>query len=175
LQRSYWKPVSERNLTIQTKSPEQTLEVGKTIGALVEPNTVIALSGNLGAGKTWLAKGIAYGLDVPDYEYVNSPAYDLVHEYIGRLKIFHLDLYRLDDLSTDDQLMIQEFYSADGICLIEWPSRLEHYPSVYPAEYLAVQIDAPDPDRADERSIIFSANGNHHETLLEQLAQKLTL
>ncbi len=168
-------PASHGNLTIQTSSPEQTLAIGKTIGALAEANTVITLSGNLGAGKTWLAKGIAYGMDVPDYEYVNSPAYDLVHEYIGRLKIFHLDLYRLDDLSTDDQLMIQEFYGADGVCLIEWPSRLEKYASVYPAELLAVQIDAPDPDRADERIIAFSAKGSQHETLLEQLSQKLTL
>lgn len=168
-------PASNSNLIIQSTSPEQTLELGKVIGALAEPNTVITLSGNLGAGKTYLAKGIAYGVDVPDYEYVNSPAYDLVHEYIGRLKIFHLDLYRLDDLSTDDQLMIQEFYSAGGICLIEWPSRLEKYPSVYPAEYLAIQIDAPDPDRANERTIAFSANGKQHQVLLEQLAQKLTL
>jgi tRNA threonylcarbamoyladenosine biosynthesis protein TsaE len=168
-------PASNSNLIIQSISPEQTLELGKVIGALAEPNTVITLSGNLGAGKTWLAKGIAYGMDVPDYEYVNSPAYDLVHEYIGRLKIFHLDLYRLDDLSTDDQLMIQEFYGAGGICLIEWPSRLEKYPSVYPAEYLAIKIDAPDPDRADERTITFSANGKQHQVLLEQLAQKLTL
>lgn len=168
-------PVSHGNLTIQTSSPEQTLEVGKTIGALAEPNIVITLSGNLGAGKTWLAKGIAYGMDVPDYEYVNSPAYDLVHEYIGRLKIFHLDLYRLDDLSTDDQLMIQEFYNAGGVCLIEWPSRLEKYTSIYPAEFLAVQLDAPDPDRADKRVITFSAKGDLPESLLKQLAQKLTL
>lgn len=168
-------PASHGNLIIQSTAPEQTLEVGKAIGTLTEPNTVITLSGNLGAGKTWLAKGIAYGMDVPDYEYVNSPAYDLVHEYIGRLKIFHLDLYRLDDLSTDDQLMIQEFYGAGGVCLIEWPSRLEKYSSVYPAEYLAIQIDAPDLDRADERSITLSAKGQHHKMLMQQLAQKLTL
>jgi tRNA threonylcarbamoyladenosine biosynthesis protein TsaE len=168
-------PASHDNLTIRTASPEQTLEVGKTIGTLAEPNTVITLSGNLGVGKTWLAKGIAYGMDVPDYEYVNSPAYDLVHEYIGRLKIFHLDLYRLDDLSTDDQLMIQEFYNASGVCLIEWPSRLEKYASMYPAEFLAVRLDAPDPDHPDERVITFSAKGDLPESLLKQLAQKLSL
>src|SRR6187549_2880101 len=120
-------PASYSTLIIQSTSPEQTLEVGKTIGAVATLNTVITLAGNLGAGKTWLAKGIAYGMDVPDYEYVNSPAYDLVHEYGGRLKIFHLDLYRLDSLSTDDLLMIQDFYGSNGVCLIEWPSRLQPY------------------------------------------------
>ena len=166
---------SQSKLTFQSTSPEQTLEIGKLIGTLVEPNTVITLSGNLGAGKTWLAKGIAYGLDVPDYEYVNSPAYDLVHEYIGRLKVYHLDLYRLDSLSTDDLLMIQEFYDAGGVCLIEWPSRLEKYPAAYPSSYLAIHFDAPDADRPDYRELALSARGDTHEHLLERLAQELNV
>lgn len=167
-------PVSRHIFTIQSTSPEQSLAIGRTIGELAGANTVVTLTGNLGAGKTYLAKGIAYGMDVPDYEYVNSPAYDLVHEYIGRLKIFHLDLYRLDSLSTDDLLMIQEFYGAHGVCLIEWPSRLEPY-AVYPAEYLAIDITAPDPDRADLRELSFSAAGDAHAKLAEQLAQKLNV
>jgi tRNA threonylcarbamoyladenosine biosynthesis protein TsaE len=168
-------PVSRHMFTIQSTSPEETLAIGKVIGALAESNTVITLSGNLGAGKTWLAKGIAYGLEVPDYEYVNSPAYDLVHEYIGRLKTFHLDLYRLDSLSTDDLLMIQEFFGTNGVCLIEWPSRLESYGSAYPAEYLAIDITAPDPDRSDVRALSFSAAGDAHAKLAEHLAQKLNV
>ncbi|MEO8612476.1 MAG: tRNA (adenosine(37)-N6)-threonylcarbamoyltransferase complex ATPase subunit type 1 TsaE [Chloroflexota bacterium] len=168
-------PASSHNFTIQTTSPEETLAIGRSIGSLAEANTVITLSGNLGAGKTWLAKGIAYGLEVPDYEYVNSPAYDLVHEYIGRLKIFHLDLYRLDFLSTDDLLMIQEFYGASGVCLIEWPSRLEAYGSAYPAEYLAIDITAPDADHENVRELAVSAVGEAHLKLAERLAQKLNL
>src|SRR5690349_16411557 len=156
------------NFTIQSTSPEETLAIGRTIGALAEANTVITLSGNLGAGKTWLAKGIAYGMDVPDYEYVNSPAYDLVHEYVGRLKIFHLDLYRLDSLSTDDLLMIQEFYGANGVCLIEWPSRLEPY-GYYPAEYMAIEITSPDADRENVRALAVSAVGATHAKLAERL------
>jgi len=164
---------SRRKLMLQSTSPQQTLEIGKAIGSLVEPDTIITLSGNLGAGKTWLAKGIAYGLDVPDYEYVNSPAYDLVHEYVGRLKVYHLDLYRLDSLSTDDLLMIQEFYDAGGVCLIEWPSRLEKYPAAYPSTYLAIHLEAADSDRHDDREITFSSRGDTHSRLLERLARKL--
>ncbi|MBZ0288139.1 MAG: tRNA (adenosine(37)-N6)-threonylcarbamoyltransferase complex ATPase subunit type 1 TsaE [Anaerolineae bacterium] len=167
-------PVARHIFTLQSTSPEETLAVGRTIGAAAEANAVITLTGNLGAGKTWLAKGIAYGLEVPDYEYVNSPAYDLVHEYVGRLKIYHLDLYRLDSLSTDDLFMIQEFYGANGVCLIEWPSRLEPY-GYYPAEYLSIDITSPDPDRAYLRELSFSAAGDAHSKLAERLAQKLNV
>jgi tRNA threonylcarbamoyladenosine biosynthesis protein TsaE len=166
-------PELQHKLPIQSTSPEQTLEIGRAIGKLLQANTIITLSGNLGAGKTWLAKGIAYGLDVPDYEYVNSPAYDLVHEYLGRLKVYHLDLYRLDSLSTDDLLMIQEFYGAGGVCLIEWPSRLGKYPGSYPSSYLAIHLDAPDPNLPDDRDINLSAIGDTHSQLLERLTQKL--
>ena len=166
-------PVGQDKSLIQSNSPEQTLQIGRQIGTLVEPNTVITLFGNLGAGKTWLAKGIAFGLDVPDYEYVNSPAYDLVHEYIGRLKVYHLDLYRLDSLSTDDLLMLQEFYAAGGVCLIEWPSRLEQYPSTYPTQQLAIQLAMPDPNQADYRELTLAASGEKHVQLLKRLIEEL--
>jgi len=166
--------ITQGKWAIHSTSPEQTLTIGQAIGALTEPNTVITLSGNLGAGKTWLAKGIAFGLGVPDYEYVNSPAYDLVHEYAGRLKIFHLDLYRLDTLSTDDWLMIQEFYGAGGVCLIEWPSRLEKYPDSLPAGSLAITIETPDTVNENSRQITIAASDEHHQHLLERLAQTLT-
>jgi tRNA threonylcarbamoyladenosine biosynthesis protein TsaE len=167
-------PERQNKLVIPSHSTEETLQIGRTIGSVAEPDTVITLSGNLGAGKTWLAKGIAFGLDVPDYEYVNSPAYDLVHEYGGRLTIYHLDLYRLDSLSTDDLLMIQEFYTAGGVCLIEWPNRLEQYPASYPTHRLAIQIESPNPDDPNERALQFSAHDELHLALLDRLSRKLT-
>ncbi len=169
--------MSERpaELMLESHSPEETLQIGQRIGAACHPDTIITLSGNLGAGKTWLAKGIAYGLDVPDYEYVNSPAYDLVHEYVGRLTVYHLDLYRLDSLSTDDLLMIQEFYSAAGVCLIEWPSRLEKYSGMYPEHYLAIQITANSPDELNDRYLRLSAKGDQHLRLLNQILRNSDL
>jgi tRNA threonylcarbamoyladenosine biosynthesis protein TsaE len=164
-------PTSE--LIVQSRSPEDTLRIGQIIGGATESNTVITLTGNLGAGKTWLAKGIAYGLGVPDYEYVNSPAYDLVHEYKGKLTIYHLDLYRLDTLSTDDLLMIQEFYGNGGLCLIEWPSRLEKYTGAYPKHYLAIHIEASNPDDENERTLRFSAQDEQHSAILERITRNL--
>lgn len=162
------------NLLLESDSPARTLEIGRTIGIAAIPNTIITLEGNLGAGKTWLAKGIAYGLDVPDYEYVNSPAYDIAHEYAGRLPIFHLDLYRLDSLSTDDLLMIQDFYAAGGVCLIEWASKLAPYPGFSPTDYIAVTITAPDLDRPDYRTLNLAAIGQRHEDWLHTLEKQLT-
>jgi tRNA threonylcarbamoyladenosine biosynthesis protein TsaE len=160
---------------IQSHSTEQTIQIGRVIGSEVEPNTIITLSGNLGAGKTWLAKGIAFGLDVSDYEYVTSPAFELIHEYKGRLTIYHLDLYRLDSLSIDDLMMIQDLFNTGGLCLIEWPNRLEQYPSLYPDNSLAVQIESPDSDNPNERTLQFSARGDKHRALLERMSRKLNL
>lgn len=162
------------NLKLHSHSPQQTLEIGRMVGEMAEENTIITLEGSLGAGKTWLAKGIAYGLDVPDYEYVNSPAYDIAHEYMGRLPVFHLDLYRLDSLWNDDLLMIQDFYAAGGVCLIEWASRLINYPAFSPSDYLSIVITAPDLQQPDERILTLTAAGPRHETWLRALEAKLT-
>jgi tRNA threonylcarbamoyladenosine biosynthesis protein TsaE len=132
--------------TVISRSPDQTIAIGRFIGERLTAGTIVALSGTLGAGKTWLAKGIAYGLGVPDYEYVNSPAYDLIHEYAGRMPVFHLDLYRLAALSLDDELMVQEVYAQPGVVLIEWPERLERLPALKPTHQLRIRLDLNDDE-----------------------------
>ncbi len=133
-------------VSIRSHSPAHTLAIGKHIGERLNAGSMVTLSGTLGAGKTWMAKGIAYGLGVPDYEYVNSPAYDLIHEYRGRIPVFHLDLYRLGTLSLDDEMMVQEVLSQPGVCLIEWPERLANYPGLQRGHQLGIQIDLADDD-----------------------------
>jgi tRNA threonylcarbamoyladenosine biosynthesis protein TsaE len=147
--------------TIQSHSPDQTIEIGRRIGQQLQAGSVITLSGTLGAGKTWLAKGIAYGLDVPDYEYVNSPAYDLIHEYAGRLPVFHLDLYRLTTLALDDELMVQEVLSKPAVCLIEWPERLAAHPSLVPSHHLALRMELYN-DADNLRIITLQTHGSDH-------------
>ncbi len=155
--------------TIQSDSPGRTLAIGRHIGQQLESGSIVALSGTLGAGKTWLAKGIAYGLDVPDYEYVNSPAYDLIHEYRGRLSVFHMDLYRLSALSFDDELMVQDVLSQSGVCLIEWPERLANYPALQPAHQLHIQIDLVNDDDLG-RKITLEAHGNQlYDSIIHSL------
>ena len=105
-------------------SPAETEALGEQLGRTVAQGMVVALSGELGAGKTQLVRGLARGLGISSR--VHSPTFTLVNEYGGgRLKLFHLDLYRLE---TREQILsagIEEFLSPDGVAVIEWAERLK--------------------------------------------------
>jgi len=109
-------------MEIITKSAEETVELGRKIGAFLLPNDVIALTGQLGAGKTTLIQGIAEGLGVKDY--VTSPTFIIINEYQGRLPLYHIDLYRLDEGLEIADLGIEEYFNKGGVCVIEWAERL---------------------------------------------------
>ena len=106
-----------------SKSPAETEALGEKFGRAAARGRVIALSGELGAGKTQFVRGVARGLDFSGC--VHSPTFTLVNEYGGgRLKLFHLDLYRLD---TAEQILsagIEEYLSPDGVSVIEWAERI---------------------------------------------------
>lgn len=105
-----------------TKSAEETIFFGRKIGASLLPNDVIALTGNLGAGKTTLIQGIAEGLGVKDY--VTSPTFIIINEYQGRLPLYHFDLYRLAGISETEDLGVEEYFNREGVCVIEWAEKL---------------------------------------------------
>lgn len=120
------KPECARSVlmaTFTSHSPAETESLGEQWGAKVQTGAVIALSGDLGAGKTQLVRGLARGLGVTSR--VHSPTFTLVNEYIGgRLRLFHLDLYRLE---TPEQLRsagIDDFLNPDGVAVIEWAERI---------------------------------------------------
>jgi tRNA threonylcarbamoyladenosine biosynthesis protein TsaE len=97
--------------------------LGKKIGAFLLPNEVVALTGQLGAGKTTLIQGIAEGAGVKDY--VTSPTFIIINEYQGRLPFYHIDLYRLDDVAQIAELGIEEYFAKGGVCVIEWAEKLD--------------------------------------------------
>ncbi|OGC30619.1 tRNA (adenosine(37)-N6)-threonylcarbamoyltransferase complex ATPase subunit type 1 TsaE [candidate division WOR-1 bacterium RIFOXYB2_FULL_48_7] len=105
-----------------TKSADETVALGEKIGAFLLPNQLIALSGPLGAGKTTFIQGIARGLGVADY--VTSPTFIIINEYQGRLPLYHVDLYRLEDPAAIIELGLEEYFDRGGVCLIEWAERL---------------------------------------------------
>lgn len=107
------------NTSVSTRSVEETREFGRRLGQVVEAGDVIALEGDLGAGKTELVKGIAEGLDVTGS--VHSPTFVLHHRYKGRLPIEHYDLYRLEGLAWIDTGLDEP--SPDAVTVIEWPER----------------------------------------------------
>ena len=112
-------------MTRVTRSEEETQDVARELAATLKAGDVVLLSGNLGAGKTAFVRGLAAGLGIDPGE-VSSPTFTLVHEYGGgRLKLFHVDLYRLDRAATED-IGLEEMGVADGVLAIEWPDRLTH-------------------------------------------------
>src|SRR5476649_356751 len=112
--------------TFISHSPAETESLGETFGRAAQSGLVIALSGDLGAGKTQFVKGLARGLGISAR--VHSPTFTLVNEYGGgRLKLFHLDLYRLE---TREQILsagVEEFLSPDGVSVVEWAERISDF------------------------------------------------
>ncbi len=145
-----------------TSSPEGTIRLGAAIGHLCEPNTVIALQGPLGAGKTQITKGIAEGLGIPSRR-VTSPTFVLEQEYDGRLKLRHLDAYRLTGPSDLWDIGIDEMCKAGGVVVLEWPERAE---GALPADTLWVQME---PTGEQSRQVRFTSNGPRSAKLLERL------
>ena len=101
-----------------------TEEFGRRLGETLTPNTVVALIGSLGAGKTHLSRAIAVGLGITNPAAVTSPTFALIHEYPARLPIFHFDAYRLANAAEFFDLGVTEYYTAGGVCLIEWADRV---------------------------------------------------
>jgi len=110
--------------TFISHSPAETEALGESFCRAVKPGQVIALSGDLGAGKTQFVRGLARGLGVPGR--VHSPTFTLVNEYGGgRLNLFHLDLYRLETAQQILSAGIEDYLSPDGVTVIEWAERLD--------------------------------------------------
>jgi len=107
-----------------TDSPQQTIELGKSLGGQLKGGEVIALIGNLGTGKTHLIKGIAVGCGAEASDIVNSPTFVLVNEYPANFDIYHIDAYRLDDEKQFAQLGFEDMITPGSIVLIEWADKV---------------------------------------------------
>jgi len=116
---------------------EDSQALGVRLGALAEPGDVITLTGDLGAGKTTLTQAIGRGLEVPDTCYITSPTFSLLHEFPGRLPLYHMDLYRLGGEEELEYLGFEEYLYGKGLTVIEWPDRLGSY---MPAVRLEIEL-----------------------------------
>ena len=139
---------------IISTSVEQTLAIGRALGAALQTGDVLALIGPLGAGKTQLVKGIAAGLGVIDLRKVNSPTFVLVNEYQGRLHLYHIDVYRLRHGIELQALGFDEMCSAsDAAVVIEWADRVE---DVLPDDHVRIHLRVAGADR---RELVLQASG----------------
>jgi tRNA threonylcarbamoyladenosine biosynthesis protein TsaE len=119
------------------KTTVDTQKFGILIGSLALPGDVICLDGELGAGKTTLTQGIAKGLDVPPSCYVTSPSFSILHEYPGRIPLYHMDFYRLNSSVEVEELGFEEYFYMSGVTVIEWSERAVE---ILPADRLALYI-----------------------------------
>lgn len=110
-------------LEFSSNSESQTRAIGVAIGGALRPDDVVALCGELGAGKTCLAKGLAIGLGVADERSVNSPTFVLINQYAGRCPVYHLDLYRLPPGSDLAALGFEEMCNGSAVVVVEWADR----------------------------------------------------
>ena len=142
-----------------SRHPDETLELGRRMGAAAPPGTVLALSGELGAGKTLLTKGVAAGLGVGSV--VNSPTFILMNEHVGRLRLYHIDAYRIGDPEEASAAGLLDERQVDGVTVVEWADRLQGW---LPSERLEMYLETP-PDEPMHRILHWTAIGRTHEQL----------
>jgi tRNA threonylcarbamoyladenosine biosynthesis protein TsaE len=147
------------NYTFKTENVEETKKIGYQIGALCQTGMVITLSGDLGAGKTVLTKGIALGLNIN--RTVSSPTFTILKQYIGRLPLNHFDAYRLEGVHQD--LGFGDMIGFDSVTVIEWP---EYVLELLPKERLDITIYRIDED---VREFKVTAHGEVYDSLMKEI------
>ena len=110
---------------VTSKSPEETIELGRKIGSQLKGGEVVAICGALGSGKTHLIKGIAAGAGAAEAGKVTSPTFIIVKEYTGRLNIYHIDAYRLDSIAEFEMIGFDDYCRPESVVVIEWADKIE--------------------------------------------------
>ena len=151
-------------LDLISHGAQHTHRLGARLGALLEPGDVLLLDGALGAGKTVFAQGVAAGLGVD--EPVTSPTFTLIHEYQGRLPLYHVDLYRVGGDGEAAALGLEDYFYADGVTLVEWSDRAA---SILPAAHLLVSLRAV---AATKRAIRMLPRGRRYADLLARFKRE---
>jgi tRNA threonylcarbamoyladenosine biosynthesis protein TsaE len=154
-----------KTLKLVTHSAEQTQKLGTSIGKLAEPGDIYLLIGELGAGKTCLTQGIAYGLDI--HEYTLSPSFVIMRELHGRLALYHMDFYRLDNIREISDLGLDDYLYGKGVCVIEWANKGL---TVLPEDHLIIKIDYLS---GNERNFVIEPKGKRYVSMLKQLKKSI--
>ena len=158
--------MSRDSVEIISPTPQETEHTGSVVGKMLRGGDVIALAGELGAGKTTLVKGLAQGMGF-DSEEVASPSFTLVNEYEGPLPLFHIDLYRLSDEKELREIGYEEYIGAAGVTVIEWADRIPH---AVPDESLWITLRYRGAER---REIVIHAHGIRYEKIIEELRRRV--
>ena len=149
-----------------SRSPGDTQKIGSIIGERAVSGDVLLLEGKLGAGKTCLTQGIAIGLGIDDY--VLSPTFVIMRELYGRLPLYHIDLYRLDDIEESIDLGLDDYFYGDGLSVVEWAEKAI---SIMPRNHLLVRIEYISDM---ERKLYLEPSGERYLELAGQIASSYT-
>ena len=144
---------------ITAYSEDETIELAQNIESEKFPNMVICLEGDLGSGKTVFAKAFAKANGIN--ENITSPTFNIIKEYDGELKLYHMDVYRLSDIKQD--IGIPEYFIKKGVCIIEWADLIEY---LLPKNRLDIRIKIIDEDT---RQFVITPHGNKYEDLCERV------
>lgn len=144
---------------VRTNRTEETLQFSKELAQKLQPGDVITLEGDLGAGKTTFTKGLAVGLDIT--KNVSSPTFTIIKEYNGRLPLYHMDVYRLEDSYED--LGFDEYFEGQGVTVVEWAHLIEEQ---LPNELLQIKITHGEEN---SRILTITPKGNRYEMLCKEL------
>ncbi len=151
-------------MVIESRSPHETKSWGRRLASLLEGGELLGLIGDLGAGKTCFIKGLARGLSLRE-EDILSPTFTMIQEHHGRLPLYHIDLYRLEEVTLDD-LGLREYLFSEGVAAVEWFERLRGGAEM---DYLAVRISYAG---ANMRRIEFSAVDSRHAQIISKLKRR---
>lgn len=150
-------------MEIKLKNLQETKLFGIKLGKLLKAGDILCLNGDLGAGKTTLTKSIGLGLEVQGY--ITSPTFNLINEYDGRLKMYHFDVYRLNNVDDLYDLGFDEYFYGDGVCIIEWADKIE---GVIPKERIVLDIE--NGDDIHERIIKIHGEGASFQKIIKELS-----
>lgn len=148
-------------IVFNTHSPEETAKIAYRLGQIATQGTVITLEGDLGAGKTTFTKGLAKGLGIE--RNVNSPTFTIIKEYKGRLPLYHMDVYRVEDAFED--LGFDEYFEGQGVTVVEWAHLIEDQ---LPSELLSIQILYAGEN---EREIVLIPKGEKYVQLCKEIQE----
>ena len=157
----------QEKLELLSNNETDTEAIGRAIGLAGEAGDVIGLIGELGAGKTRLVKGIALGLEVSNCKEVKSPTFVIVREHAGRLRLYHVDAYRLSGAAELWGLGLEEMLNQESLTVVEWEERVA---DVLPSDRLSIELEIAG---ANSRRIRMSSGGTESKALLGRIGTKL--
>ena len=151
---------------LSSENPAYTFQFGKNLGMLLARGDVVALVGELGAGKTTLTQGIVRGLGVGEEHYIGSPTFTLINEYAGRMPVYHLDFYRIETPAEFVNLGLEEYLDGEGVAVIEWADKVE---ALLPEDLVMITLQYID---STVRTLEIEGIGKRYAELIETVMRE---